>query len=116
LANDHADCDTHAADARLAPHHVRLLGNPIHLSHALFLIKTHCDGKNSRIVSQDSIFENCSVLILHTATVTGRGFSKTLVFKRAQLGGKFTVYRWVLAYETYVLKYGFSLGKQAPDF
>jgi hypothetical protein len=34
LANDHADRDTHATDARLAPHHIRLLGNPIQLSHA----------------------------------------------------------------------------------
>jgi hypothetical protein len=53
LANNHAERDTHAADARLASHHARLLGNLIQLSHALFLIKTHCDGKRSRIVFQE---------------------------------------------------------------
>ena len=33
LAHDHAYCDTHAANAGLAAHDVRLLGDPIQLPH-----------------------------------------------------------------------------------
>jgi hypothetical protein len=69
LPHDHADCDAQPTDARLATHHVGLLGGAIELFHALPLIETRSHGSGVRILFQEAFGRNQVVAKVAVAKV-----------------------------------------------